>query len=67
MSSCLPIYYCLDVTRSYISFFLVLSDIKPGLLLSETYSCMLRLKSMSEENVVRMQPGTNETHVLYDS
>ncbi|XP_044469211.1 uncharacterized protein LOC123198570 isoform X2 [Mangifera indica] len=31
----------------------------------ETYSCMLRLKSMSEENVVRMQPGTNETHVFF--
>ncbi|KAJ0098152.1 hypothetical protein Patl1_28296 [Pistacia atlantica] len=31
----------------------------------ETYSCMLRLKSMSEEDVVRMQPGTSETHVFF--
>ncbi|XP_031265105.1 uncharacterized protein LOC116123465 isoform X3 [Pistacia vera] len=31
----------------------------------ETYSCMLRLKSMSEEDVVRMQPGTSETRVFF--
>lgn len=33
---------------------------------SETYSCILRLKSSAEEDVVKMQPGSGETHVLYD-
>lgn len=32
---------------------------------SETYSCFLRLKSSSEEDAIRMQPGSGETHVLY--
>ncbi|KAL5755308.1 hypothetical protein ACOSP7_023528 [Xanthoceras sorbifolium] len=31
----------------------------------ETYSCLLRVKSMSEEDVVRMQPGSGETHVFF--
>lgn len=31
----------------------------------ETYSCFLRLKSTEEEDAVRMQPGSGETHVLY--
>ncbi|KAF8377347.1 hypothetical protein HHK36_030724 [Tetracentron sinense] len=30
----------------------------------ETYSCLLRLKSSIEEDVVRMQPGSGETHVF---
>ncbi|KAH7860036.1 hypothetical protein Vadar_008426 [Vaccinium darrowii] len=30
----------------------------------ETYSCSLRLKSSSEEDAVRMQPGSGETHVF---
>lgn len=32
---------------------------------SETYSCQLRLKSTPEDDVVPMQPGSGETHVLY--
>ncbi|KAG1366588.1 hypothetical protein COCNU_13G003780 [Cocos nucifera] len=31
----------------------------------ETYSCQLRLKSSSEEDWVRMQPGSGETHVFF--
>ncbi|XWS45008.1 hypothetical protein CRYUN_Cryun15aG0098800 [Craigia yunnanensis] len=31
---------------------------------SETYCCFLKLKSSSEEDVVRMQPGSSETHVF---
>ncbi|KAK3211193.1 hypothetical protein Dsin_015899 [Dipteronia sinensis] len=31
----------------------------------ETYSCFLRTKSMSEEDVIRMQPGSGETHVFF--
>ena len=31
----------------------------------ETYSCFLRLKSLAEDDAVRMQPGSGETHVLY--
>lgn len=30
----------------------------------ETYSCLLRLKSSSEEDAIRMQPGSGETHVF---
>ncbi|KAK9166916.1 hypothetical protein Scep_002107 [Stephania cephalantha] len=30
----------------------------------ETYSCLLRLKSSVEEEAVRMQPGSGETHVF---
>lgn len=30
----------------------------------DTYSCFLRLKSLPEEEAVRMQPGSGETHVL---
>ncbi|KAG5529575.1 hypothetical protein RHGRI_030085 [Rhododendron griersonianum] len=30
----------------------------------ETYSCLLRLKSSSEEDAVRMQPSSGETHVF---
>ncbi|KAI4388701.1 hypothetical protein MLD38_001006 [Melastoma candidum] len=32
---------------------------------AETYSCLLRLKSMGEEDVIRMQPGSGETHVFF--
>lgn len=32
---------------------------------TETYSCFLRLKSSTEEDAIRMQPGSGETHVLY--
>lgn len=32
---------------------------------SETYSCLLRLKSSSEEDAVRMQPGSGETHLFF--
>ncbi|KAF5749744.1 hypothetical protein HS088_TW03G00069 [Tripterygium wilfordii] len=31
----------------------------------ETYGCLLRLKSSAEEDVVRMQPGSSETHVFF--
>ena len=31
----------------------------------ESYSCKLRLKSSSEKDAVRMQPGSNESYVLY--
>ncbi|KAK1277239.1 hypothetical protein QJS04_geneDACA019628 [Acorus gramineus] len=31
----------------------------------ETYSCLLRLKSSPEEDAVRMQPGSGETHVFF--
>nr|XP_043606485.1 uncharacterized protein LOC122578567 [Erigeron canadensis] len=30
----------------------------------ETYSCLLRLKSSAEEDTVRMQPGSSETHIF---
>ncbi|KAK9063154.1 hypothetical protein SSX86_017024 [Deinandra increscens subsp. villosa] len=32
--------------------------------LQETYSCLLRLKSMAEEDTVRMQPGSSEFHIF---
>lgn len=32
---------------------------------SETYSCLIRLKSLPEEDAIRMQPGSGDTHVLY--
>ncbi|KAL8226322.1 hypothetical protein R6Q57_016154 [Mikania cordata] len=32
--------------------------------LQETYSCLLRLKSLSEEDTVRMQPGSSEFHIF---
>ncbi|XP_057997660.1 uncharacterized protein LOC131176612 [Hevea brasiliensis] len=31
----------------------------------ETYTCMMRLKSSSEEDSVRMQPGSGETHMFF--
>lgn len=31
----------------------------------ETYTCLLRLKSSSEEDSVRMQPGSGETHMFF--
>ncbi|KAJ9166490.1 hypothetical protein P3X46_021237 [Hevea brasiliensis] len=31
----------------------------------ETYSCLLRLKSSGEEDAIRMQPGSGETHVFF--
>ncbi|XP_054789232.1 uncharacterized protein LOC129294776 [Prosopis cineraria] len=31
----------------------------------ETYSCLLRLKSMVEEDAIRMQPGSCETHMFF--
>nr|CAB3448038.1 unnamed protein product [Digitaria exilis] len=31
----------------------------------ETYSCQLRLKSLPEDDVVPMQPGSGETHVFF--
>jgi hypothetical protein len=34
-------------------------------MLSETYSCLLRLKSSPEDDAIRMQPGSGDTHVLY--
>ncbi|XP_039058576.1 uncharacterized protein LOC120202173 [Hibiscus syriacus] len=30
----------------------------------ETYCCLLKLKSSSEDDVIKMQPGSNETHVF---
>lgn len=31
----------------------------------ETYSCLLRLKSSSEDDTIRMQPGSGESHVFF--
>ncbi|KAI6687867.1 hypothetical protein NL676_024695 [Syzygium grande] len=31
----------------------------------ETYSCLLRLKSTSEEDAIRLQPGSGESHVFF--
>ncbi|XP_021912220.1 uncharacterized protein LOC110825972 [Carica papaya] len=31
----------------------------------ETYSCLLRLKSSAEEDAIRMQPGSSESHVFF--
>ncbi|KAJ8747419.1 hypothetical protein K2173_012487 [Erythroxylum novogranatense] len=31
----------------------------------EIYSCLLRLKSSTEEDAIRMQPGSGETHVFF--
>ncbi|KAA8538165.1 hypothetical protein F0562_027773 [Nyssa sinensis] len=31
----------------------------------DTYSCLLRLKSSIEEDAIRMQPGSSETHVFF--
>lgn len=31
----------------------------------ETYFCSLRLKSLPEEDTVKMQAGSAETHLLY--
>ncbi|KAK6940229.1 hypothetical protein RJ641_029760, partial [Dillenia turbinata] len=31
----------------------------------ETYSCLLRLKSLTEEDAIRLQPGSSETHVFF--
>lgn len=31
----------------------------------ETYSCLLRLKSSTEEDAIRLQPGSGETHVFF--
>ncbi|KAL5992642.1 hypothetical protein ACLOJK_013561 [Asimina triloba] len=31
----------------------------------ETYSCMLKMKSSIEEDAVKMQPGSGETHVFF--
>ncbi|KAA3484839.1 Phosphoglucose isomerase [Gossypium australe] len=31
----------------------------------ETYVCMLRLKSSAEENNIRIQPGSGETHIFF--
>ncbi|GKV09465.1 hypothetical protein SLEP1_g20962 [Rubroshorea leprosula] len=33
--------------------------------MQETYSCMLRLKSSTEEDAIKMQPGSGETHVFF--
>ncbi|XP_027078388.1 uncharacterized protein LOC113778164 [Coffea eugenioides] len=33
-------------------------------MVQETYSCSLRLKNSSEEDTVKMQPGSGETHVF---
>ncbi|KAL9241380.1 hypothetical protein vseg_015499 [Gypsophila vaccaria] len=31
----------------------------------EAYSCVIRLKSSSDEDAVRMQPGSGETHIFF--
>ncbi|XXG86523.1 hypothetical protein AAC387_Pa11g1398 [Persea americana] len=31
----------------------------------ETYSCLLRLKSSTEDDAIKMQPGSGETHVFF--
>ena len=35
------------------------------MVVSESYSCLLRLKSLTEDDAVRMQAGSGETHLLY--
>ncbi|KAG8642828.1 hypothetical protein MANES_12G127600v8 [Manihot esculenta] len=37
----------------------------PDGVVQETYTCMLRLKSSSEEDSVRVQPGSGETHMFF--
>ncbi|KAI3689183.1 hypothetical protein L2E82_47133 [Cichorium intybus] len=32
--------------------------------IQETYSCLIRLKSSDEADTIRMQPGSNETHIF---
>ncbi|KAJ4845923.1 hypothetical protein Tsubulata_008403 [Turnera subulata] len=32
---------------------------------SETYSCLLRLKSAAEEDAIRLQPGSGEAHLFF--
>ncbi|XP_044510377.1 uncharacterized protein LOC123228931 isoform X2 [Mangifera indica] len=34
-------------------------------IVQETYSCTLRLKSSTEEDAIRMQPGSGETHLFF--
>lgn len=34
-------------------------------LIAESYSCLLRLKSLAEEDALRVQPGSGEARVLY--
>ncbi|XP_068642978.1 uncharacterized protein [Aristolochia californica] len=34
-------------------------------IVQETYSCQLRLKSSPEEDTVKMQPGSGETHLFF--
>lgn len=34
---------------------------------TESYTCQLRLKSATEQDAIRMQPGSSESHVLYVS
>ncbi|KAF5456023.1 hypothetical protein F2P56_025539 [Juglans regia] len=31
----------------------------------ETYSCLIRLKSLPEEDAIRMQPGSGDTHLFF--
>lgn len=31
----------------------------------ETYSCLLRLKSTPEDDAIRMQPGSSDTHIFF--
>ncbi|CAI0421981.1 unnamed protein product [Linum tenue] len=37
----------------------------PEEVVHETYTCLMRLKSSDEEDSVRMQPGSGETHVFF--
>ncbi|KAH7679631.1 hypothetical protein IHE45_06G071100 [Dioscorea alata] len=34
-------------------------------IVQETYSCLLRLKSLTEEGAVKMQPGSGESHLFF--
>lgn len=52
MSSALPCLYEIQTSADNLS------------LSSEAYSCLLRLKSSSDDEVVKMQPASGETFLL---
>lgn len=58
--------WCWTILNEYVQLeWETASDLSLGVLFPETYSCLLRLKSSSEEDAVRMQAGSGENHVLY--
>ncbi|KAL2907285.1 Ankyrin repeat domain-containing protein 50 [Bienertia sinuspersici] len=43
------------------------SETTTSQVVQETYFCLVRLKSSSDEDAVRMQPGSGETHIFFPS